>query len=583
MTVKLKYNIEDSPNVFLSLLYGCQHFITSVGSIIAIPLLISEALCLQDTEYGNKQRGNLISTILFTAGIATILQTLFGIRLPILQGGTFTFLSATFALLNTKELSCPVITDGQDFILDDDGLRLFTNDDYIHPNQTINEEVLWKSRMNYLQGSILVAGICEFFFGLFGLVGFLKDVIGPLTVTTFITLVGLSLLETATATAGEYWPISLLVIFLMVIFMQILQNVEIPVIGCTINRNYRRNIKCSKSKLAIFKTMPIILTICLVWFLCYIFTITNVLPENNAARTDLKPTVLELAPWFRFPYPFQWGFSLKFNLAGCIGMTAGAFASMIESIGDYYACAKICQNPAPPKHALNRGIMIEGLGCIFAALMGTGNGTTSYAENIGILEVTKIGSRFVVICAGIVMTLFGIFGKFGALFVTLPSPILGGLLFLMFAIITAVGLSNLQYIDLNSSRNLLILGLSLYVGMGVPKWVANNREQVTTGISSLDQVLQVLLTTNMFLGGTFCMLLDLFLPGSKKERGFEAWEKERRQLSSDWESNRLVYWPIKICQFYSCKILPICPDYAEDQEDSISGHTEVSKSDLSMI
>ena len=64
------------------------------------------------------------------------------------------------------------------------------------------------------------------------------------------------------------------------------------------------------------------------------------------------------------------------------GMIAGVLASAIESVGDYYACARLSGAPPPPIHAVNRGIGIEGIGCIIAGLWGTGNGTTSYSENI---------------------------------------------------------------------------------------------------------------------------------------------------------------------------------------------------------
>ena len=75
-------------------------------------------------------------------------------------------------------------------------------------------------------------------------------------------------------------------------------------------------------------------------------------------------------------------------------MLAGLFAGMVESIGDYYACARLAGAPPPPKHAVNRGIAMEGFGCILAGIFGTGNGTTSYSENIGAIGVTKVLSKF---------------------------------------------------------------------------------------------------------------------------------------------------------------------------------------------
>ena len=80
------------------------------------------------------------------------------------------------------------------------------------------------------------------------------------------------------------------------------------------------------------------------------------------------------------------------SAAGVFGMLAGVLASIIESVGDYYACARLSGAPPPPKHAINRGIAWEGIGCLLAGAFGTGNGTTSYSENIGAIGITKVNT-----------------------------------------------------------------------------------------------------------------------------------------------------------------------------------------------
>lgn len=81
------------------------------------------------------------------------------------------------------------------------------------------------------------------------------------------------------------------------------------------------------------------------------------------------------------------------------------------------------------------------------------------------------------------MIVLGMLGKFGALFTTIPDPIVGGVFMVMFGMITAVGISNLQFVDLNSSRNLFIFGFSLLVGMAVPHWMGleENANAIQTG------------------------------------------------------------------------------------------------------
>ena len=84
---------------------------------------------------------------------------------------------------------------------------------------------------------------------------------------------------------------------------------------------------------------------------------------------------------------------------------------------------------------------MEGLGCILAGMWGTGNGTTSYSENIGAIGLTRVGSRRVVQVGALLMLGLGVIGKFGALFTTIPQPIVGGMYCAMFGMIASVGLS----------------------------------------------------------------------------------------------------------------------------------------------
>ena len=68
----------------------------------------------------------------------------------------------------------------------------------------------------------------------------------------------------------------------------------------------------------------------------------------------------------------------------------GTISSIIDSIGDYYACAKICDAPPPPKHAVNRGIAVEGFMSIVAGWAGAGHATSTFGGNIGAIGITKV-------------------------------------------------------------------------------------------------------------------------------------------------------------------------------------------------
>ena len=81
----------------------------------------------------------------------------------------------------------------------------------------------------------------------------------------------------------------------------------------------------------------------------------------------------------------------------------------------------------------------------------------------------------------ICMIALGILGKFGALFSTIPDPVVGGVFCCMFGMITAVGISNLQYVDLNSVRNLFIIGFAFLMGFAVPDYFKKNTNAIDTG------------------------------------------------------------------------------------------------------
>lgn len=85
----------------------------------------------------------------------------------------------------------------------------------------------------------------------------------------------------------------------------------------------------------------------------------------------------------------QWGFPTV-SVAAVLGMMAGVVASIVESIGDYYACANISAAPMPPVHAINRALFVEGIGGVLSGILGTGTGTTTLSQNIGAIGITKV-------------------------------------------------------------------------------------------------------------------------------------------------------------------------------------------------
>nr|XP_020138020.1 solute carrier family 23 member 1 isoform X6 [Microcebus murinus] len=319
-------------------------------------------------------------------------------------------------------------------------------------------------------------------------------------------------------------------------------------------------------RIQIFKMFPIVLAIMTVWLLCYILTLTDVLPTDPKAygfqaRTDARGDIMATSPWIRIPYPCQWGLPTV-TAAAVLGMFSATLAGIIESIGDYYACARLAGAPPPPVHAINRGIFTEGVCCIIAGLLGTGNGSTSSSPNIGVLGITKVGSRRVVQYGAGIMLILGTIGKFTALFASLPDPVLGGMFCTLFGMITAVGLSNLQFVDMNSSRNLFVLGFSMFFGLTLPNYLESNPGAINTGVPEVDQILTVLLTTEMFVGGCLAFILDNTVPGSPEERGLIQWKAGAHANSETSTSLKSYDFPFgmgMVKRIGFLKYIPICP------------------------
>ena len=96
-----------------------------------------------------------------------------------------------------------------------------------------------------------------------------------------------------------------------------------------------------------------------------------------------------------------------------------------------------------------------------------------------------MGSRRVVQYGALIMIFLAVVGKSGALFAMVPDPIIGGIFIVMFSMVSAVGISNLQFVNLNSIRNLFIIGFSLFFGLAFPKWIGANRTAISTGKRAL--------------------------------------------------------------------------------------------------
>lgn len=312
--------MRDHPSIPLSIFLGLQHYITMLGGTVTYPYILTSKLCMRESD---PARGYVIATTLFCSGVASFIQTTFGIRLPVIQGATFTFLVPTLAILTLPQWACPTdiqIIGNRGRNSTFRGLRSVQEQEYTE---------VWQSRMREISGAIIASSMVEVFLGLTGLMGFLLKFITPLSIVPTISLIGLSLFKEATAPAGESWVISGLTIVLMIILSQYITKWSIPF------PFYQKGEDGLPSRMVIkrfnvIRMFPVLLTMTTVWGLCWLLTVTGVFKTGHPARTDgVMSKLISESPWFRIPYPFQWGLP-TFSTGAILGMTAGVIASALE-------------------------------------------------------------------------------------------------------------------------------------------------------------------------------------------------------------------------------------------------------------
>ncbi|MGD8993516.1 MAG: solute carrier family 23 protein [Desulfobacterales bacterium] len=484
------YPLGSKPRWPLAVLLGIQQYLTMFGATVLIPFIVGGAMKLPPEELAL-----MISTIFFTSGLCTLIQqSPLGNKLPVIQGGTFSFLGPTFAIIGmvaAKELTGP--------------------------------EPMWQIQIQHVAGAIMIASVFEIILGYTGIMGQVRKIISPIVIGPTIAMIGLALYGIGAPWMASNWIISLITLVALVLYSQVFSQ-----------------------KAKVFMLFPVLLAIVTGWLASLIGTVTGMIAPDSPAY--LKTDLIGAAPWLSLKplMPFKWGFpdfGSATLWAGAFGMLAGYLASMIESIGDYYACARISEAPVPTGRMISRGLGAEGLGCFVAGILQTCNGTTTYSENIGSIGLTRVASRRVVRCGAAVMLIIPIVAKFGAILATLPKPVVGAMFVGLFGMIASVGLSNLQIVNLNNSRNLFIIGISFFAGLSVPyhfnpmlsagavpiDWSAGG-----AFIKVLGEILQAILTTGMAVTALLGIILDNILPGATRaERGLEVWEKEASEEA--WE------------------------------------------------
>lgn len=291
-----------------------------------------------------------------------------------------------------------------------------------------------KYSLNVVFGAVIASGVLIFIISFFmdKILVFFPDVV----VGSFVTLIGISLIPVAfkdlaggegTKNFGSYENVILGISVLLII---ILLNI------------YGKGL---------VKTLSLLIGIVIGSSIAFLL-----------GMIDFKP-VME-ASWFKIVNPLEFGFP-EFKIDAILIMTIFCVINLIQCIGALSLFDVVCGTKTSKKTKIDaiRGVAVSQIfSGVFCSVP-----TTMFNENIGLIEMTKVKSRKVIIFAGMGLIIFGILPKIAAIISIIPKPVIGGATISLFGIIITAGISILSKVNFNEKGNFTIIGTSLAVGIGV--------------------------------------------------------------------------------------------------------------------
>lgn len=372
-----------------TLFFGLQHMLIMYAGCVSVPLVLGATLKM-DTH----TIALIVNADLLVAGIATIIQSVgltrfLGIRMPVVAGASFTFLT-------------PMLIVGKEY-----GLRT-------------------------MYGSMIVAGI----FGIVMARPFAKvrRFFPSLVTGSVITIIGLSLISVSgsliTGTKGnpDYQSVKFILLALGVVLIIVLTN--------RFFTGFIRNVSV------------------------LIGLAIGVAVSAAMGMTDFSS--VGHAKWVGLSTPLHFG-APEFRIAPIIAMCVAMLVVFCEMTACVLAIGEAVGKEVTSKD-MARGLATDGLACLLAGFMNSVPDST-FGQNVGLISLTKVKSRYVITVTGILLVCLGAIPKLGEVIADVPGPVIGGAGLVMFAMTAAVGIRMLQEVNYEGNNNLLVVAVSLGVGM----------------------------------------------------------------------------------------------------------------------
>ena len=461
---------------------GLQHVLVMYAGAVAVPLIIGRALKLspEDVAY-------LISADLFCCGLVTLIQSLgltqwFGIRLPVMMGVTFAAVGPMVAIANA--------TPGVE------GARL-------------------------IFGAIIGAGLISILIA--PLVSRMLRFFPPVVTGTIIAVIGISLMR-----IGINW---------------IFGNPVGPTAPSIVNPEHAKwladvtaaanapgsALPAVPKDLALAPKLPnpkyanlagvgiaalVLVSILLIarYAKGFVANISVLLGIVIGAVVAVAMGLMSFekvgkAQWGDFVLPFEIAAPV-FDPILILTMTLVMIVVMIESTGMFLALGEMTDRKVD-QAALTRGLRTDGLGTLLGGIFNTFP-YTSFSQNVGLVAVTGVKSRFVCVAGGVILILLGLLPKMAALVESLPTLVLGGAGLVMFGMVAATGIRILGGVDFKTNRfNAMIVAVSIGVGM-IPLIAPSFRQWMPHAIHPL-------IESGILLASITAVALNVFFNGASRD------------------------------------------------------------------
>ena len=419
---------------------GIQHVLAFYAGAVVVPLVIVKQLGLDDETLIH-----LINADLLTCGIATIIQSagigrFIGVKLPLIQGVTFTAVSPLIAI------GAAATPPGAD------------------P----------KTGLATMYGSIIAVGLLVFLVApIFA--KFLRF-FPPVVTGTLLTVMGTTLLSVSADDILRWTDDAPADTKAALTLESLAYAIGTIVIIVLIQRLFK----------GFMGTLSVLLGLVIMTGVAFAMGKTDLTGVGNAS-------------WVAVTHPFFFGLP-QFSITAIIAMIIVMAVTAVETTGDVFATGEVVGKRIAPRDIAN-ALRADGLSTLLGGVLNSFP-YTCFAQNVGLVRLTRVKSRCVVTAAGVFMIILGLLPKAAAIVAAIPSPVIGGASLAMFANVAVVGIQTLSKVDLRDSRNAVIVSTSI----GLALLVTFRRADI---VAAMPSWLQIIFGSGVTIGSLTAIILNL--------------------------------------------------------------------------